>query len=678
MTFLQPLIFYGLPVVLLPVLIHLLNRLRYKTVKWAAVMFLISATRSSIRHARLRHYLVLAVRCLAILAFLLAIARPLVGGWLGMAAAGSPDTIIILLDRSASMEATDPRRLVSKRADAVKLFADASKQIRGAAKFVVIENALRTPQEIGDLSVLGELSISAPTDTAADLPAMFRAALDYIVRSKCGRTEIWAASDLQKNNWRPESAEWQTLAAQYSSLPQKVNVRILALCDTYGHNIALSLHDVKRRGAADRQQLSLGFDLAKSSPQKESFPIVITLDGVRSQSDVVMDSGELLFTRKFDIAPGRKTGGWGKAELPSDENLRDNALCFTYGISTHLRAAVVSDNAVAGRYLLAAAAPAPARMNHSCDLLAPDRTEKINWQELSLLIWQAPVHGAKTILTIREFVENGGQAVFFSPAKQDVPGPFGMNWGKVETAVKDAPFRIAAWEENEGPVAKTEGGQNLPLAKISIQRRQDIVSKKVEAGQSMEPESSVSEWHAYASYADGKPFLLGRHAGNGTFYICTSLPGEGWSTLGEGTPLVVMIQRMLADGGERFSRAVNANCGEWRSLVEKEVWTAADSADPKDYRWQAGVYECGNQRVALNVPARENNPDLAEKKDVEHLLGDVKIQVLQEFGKRDRDVTQSEIWRIFLFLCLAWLMAESGLLMSDRLLEKKETEKTGI
>ena len=48
MTFLQPFIMLGLPLVLVPVIIHLLNRLRHRPKPWAAMRFLLSATRSSI------------------------------------------------------------------------------------------------------------------------------------------------------------------------------------------------------------------------------------------------------------------------------------------------------------------------------------------------------------------------------------------------------------------------------------------------------------------------------------------------------------------------------------------------------------------------------------------------------------------------------------------------------
>ena len=64
MTFLQPYLLWGLPLVLVPVIIHLINRLRHKPQPWAAMMFLIAANRASTSHARLRQWLVLLFRVL--------------------------------------------------------------------------------------------------------------------------------------------------------------------------------------------------------------------------------------------------------------------------------------------------------------------------------------------------------------------------------------------------------------------------------------------------------------------------------------------------------------------------------------------------------------------------------------------------------------------------------------
>ena len=68
MTFLEPLLLaLILPFVVLPVIIHFINRMRYTPMDWAAMDFLFRAKRSSTKFAKLREVLILACRCLAIL-----------------------------------------------------------------------------------------------------------------------------------------------------------------------------------------------------------------------------------------------------------------------------------------------------------------------------------------------------------------------------------------------------------------------------------------------------------------------------------------------------------------------------------------------------------------------------------------------------------------------------------
>ena len=68
MTFLQPYLLWGLPLVLVPVIIHLINRRRFQTVQWAAMMFLLSARALAQGYSRLRHWLIMALRMLAVAA----------------------------------------------------------------------------------------------------------------------------------------------------------------------------------------------------------------------------------------------------------------------------------------------------------------------------------------------------------------------------------------------------------------------------------------------------------------------------------------------------------------------------------------------------------------------------------------------------------------------------------
>ena len=62
MSFLQPMLLAALPLVALPIIIHLINQRRYQTIRWAAMMFLLAANRMSRGYARLRQWLIMAFR----------------------------------------------------------------------------------------------------------------------------------------------------------------------------------------------------------------------------------------------------------------------------------------------------------------------------------------------------------------------------------------------------------------------------------------------------------------------------------------------------------------------------------------------------------------------------------------------------------------------------------------
>ena len=104
MTFLQPLMLAALPLISLPIIIHLINQRRFQTVQWGAMMFLLSAKALSRGYSRLRNWLIMAMRMLAVAAVIFAVGRPLSRGWLARAGGARPDTAIVVLDRSPSMQ----------------------------------------------------------------------------------------------------------------------------------------------------------------------------------------------------------------------------------------------------------------------------------------------------------------------------------------------------------------------------------------------------------------------------------------------------------------------------------------------------------------------------------------------------------------------------------------------
>lgn len=100
--FLNPFtMFAGAALVLAPIIIHLINRLRYRRVPWAAMEFLLKSVKKNRRKLILKQLLLLLMRCLLVALVGLLLAR-YVGAALGL---GAPRGTmhVVLLDDTASM-----------------------------------------------------------------------------------------------------------------------------------------------------------------------------------------------------------------------------------------------------------------------------------------------------------------------------------------------------------------------------------------------------------------------------------------------------------------------------------------------------------------------------------------------------------------------------------------------
>jgi hypothetical protein len=106
-SFLNPLFLFGLAAAAVPILIHLLTRRRPREMRFPSLEFLSEVNRSEIRRLRLRQWLLLLLRTLAVAALALAISRPALRGSAGLSRNAST-TVVALVDRSGSMGAAAP------------------------------------------------------------------------------------------------------------------------------------------------------------------------------------------------------------------------------------------------------------------------------------------------------------------------------------------------------------------------------------------------------------------------------------------------------------------------------------------------------------------------------------------------------------------------------------------
>jgi hypothetical protein len=644
LTFLQPILLFGLPLALIPIVIHLLNRLRHRPRPWAAMRFLISATRSSASNNKLRQWLILLCRTLAVALLVLFLARPLAGGWLGWALSPSPDAIIILLDRSASMETRVGG--TTKREQALQFLADGVKSFEESSHLVLIDSATRQAQPFNRAATLLQWDAAGPTETAADLPAMLRTAFDWLIDNHAGASEIWIASDAQRSNWQPEDPRWKSVVAQMSGLSERVRVRLLSLDQAPDANVSVAVRETLRRARGTRGELRLTVDLQRNRSGAASLPLTLTLDGARSETEAPIDGQSLRWRDKIDLGE-RREGGWGSIALPADANEADNHGYFVYGPDVAPRAAVVSDDLQTARFLGFAAA---SRDGQPAQRIGSGEVAGTDLRKLGLIVWQAPLPDGAEAESLKSFVSEGGVVIFFPTGKEDARQFGGMGWGAVEAASeKGTTFRVPRWNEDEGPLAKSDEHLSLPLSETTFQERQTISGQK----------------DTLAAFDDGAAFLARGIFGKGEFYFCASLPDDRWSNLSEGPVLVPMLQRLLETGAQRLQPVSSVTCGELSAVDQALHWTTVDSTAPKDPRAHAGVYRSGDRLLAVNRPAAEDDPEILAPDEIKKLFGGIPFQMMQE-RREQLGQLQGEIWRAFVFAMLLFLIVEGFLILPPK------------
>ncbi len=107
MNFLNPLILIGLVAAGIPVLLHLLNLRKLKTVEFSTLKFIKELQKTKIRKLKLKQILLLILRTLLIVFVVLAFARPTIQGSFPFFESYAKSSIVIIVDNSYSMEVSD-------------------------------------------------------------------------------------------------------------------------------------------------------------------------------------------------------------------------------------------------------------------------------------------------------------------------------------------------------------------------------------------------------------------------------------------------------------------------------------------------------------------------------------------------------------------------------------------
>jgi Aerotolerance regulator N-terminal/von Willebrand factor type A domain len=234
---------YALAAAGVPVLIHLLNRRRFKEVSWAAMQFLLAAVRRNRRRVRVEQWLLLAIRTLVVILVVMAMAKPFLETF-GAMIAGQRTHRVLVLDDSLSMGYTsgESSRFDQAKALAAQLVKDSRP---GDAVSVILmgdppKSVIKEPTQ--NLAVvkkeIEELTLS---HGGTDLAATFLEVAVVLESSSITQKEVVFLTDLQAASWRPKadvSATLKSLLARVED--RRVRWVVIDLGKTGGENRAVT------------------------------------------------------------------------------------------------------------------------------------------------------------------------------------------------------------------------------------------------------------------------------------------------------------------------------------------------------------------------------------------------------------------------------------------------------
>jgi hypothetical protein len=198
-NFLAPAFLAGLAAIAVPVIIHLIHRERRVVVEFPSLMFLQRIPYRSVRRQKLRHLLLLMLRCAALALLVAAFARPFFERHSAAVTTSGAKEVVVLLDRSASMAYGD--RWSRAQAAARKTMralsgADRATLVLFDDDAIVASEPMATADRVS--AAIGAAKLG---DEGTKYAPALKLASQIISASTLPQREVVVVSDFQKNAW---------------------------------------------------------------------------------------------------------------------------------------------------------------------------------------------------------------------------------------------------------------------------------------------------------------------------------------------------------------------------------------------------------------------------------------------------------------------------------------------
>ncbi len=289
MSFLNPLLLFGLLGVSAPIIIHLLAKKQIKRVVWAAMKFLKVTVQRNQRKMNLEDIILLILRCALVCMLALALARPALKRS-GFAMFGGGETAFILLDNSGSMSTSDgaePR--FEKARKAAEQVLDSLPGGSSVAVWLVSDLVRDViPQPTYDLALARKFIREAKrSDQATDLPHAVRQAIEVAQRLEPAQKQLYVITDGQATGWKGIGA----VRTMLEPVRKEVLTRIILVGDNEDRNLAVTGIRLGSALATVNQPLRFDASISNFGPEAAaSVAVSLALDAGEPSDEQTIES----------------------------------------------------------------------------------------------------------------------------------------------------------------------------------------------------------------------------------------------------------------------------------------------------------------------------------------------------------------------------------------------------
>lgn len=618
--FLNPLMLAGLGGALLPLVLHLLSRSRYRSVDWGAMMFLASADPRDSQSTRLKQYVLLALRMAIVALLAITLARPIAGqSWAGLAPPGAT-TAVLILDCSASMSVVEGGR---SRMDAAR---DVASQILASMKggdrvALLLAGA---DQSDGDLVPSSDLRTAAARVAAAraglgraDLAASLSRAAQLLKRYGQGQdTRIFIVCDQQAKSWADVTPAFAASFKAQWGISDAGGGRVTAFTvgGEQADNVVVESVRLVNPPAIKGEPVDIDVRVrAIGKTAQPSVPVTLLRDGrVASNQTIAIAAGDVAtarFTARFEqIRSYMLTAKVQGPGIPSDDTL-DASIDVTRPIGVLLVSGDEGDGADAmaeSTFFRIAAAPytsaAAAKRGVDPNIVTVLRAEQLDSASLTkqqvVVLANVPQLSAEAQKAIEQFVYEGGGLLIAPGGMVDVDHYNATLW---RGGAGLMPAELSPATSAGGGAATTLLGIDLTHPIFAFLRGRPDPIPTATIGRYFPVAPRQPDAVVPATYASGKPFLVEAKWGRGRVALLTTPLDADWSTLplsGFYVPLVQSLTRYLSNAPDR-------NIAAGTSIIEvvDEVVEGEASVQLPDGRRAPAIVNRSSARTEIRYDA---------------------------------------------------------------------------